>query len=336
MTGMAVATAEKERICPMEGEANLRFLLRVLQGISVPTFVIDGNHLVTHWNLAMEKLTGLAAKEMVGTSGHWRAFYPVERPLLSDMVVNGYGTETIIKRYDGKCRKSSLIEGAYEVEDYFPSLGEGGKWLFFTASPILDDEGGIIGAVQTFQDATERKLAEEEVRESERRHRELSITDSLTKLYNSRHFFRELRQEMERAKRYDEPLSLIMLDIDNFKGYNDTYGHLEGDRALAVLADVIRGSLRCADTAFRYGGEEFTILLPETVGADAVLVAERLRQSFEDVVLSPAPELQVHMTISLGVGQYCHDEQESAFMKRVDGCMYTAKQHGKNRVYFAG
>jgi diguanylate cyclase (GGDEF)-like protein len=311
-------------------------LSQVLQRISVPTFVIDRDHVVIHWNVALENLTGYQAAEMVGTGEHWKAFYPLQKPLLADLVVDNVRESAIAGYYDGKYRKSSLAEGAYEVEDYFPSLGDEGRWLFFTATPIPDIDGGMLGAVQTLQDVTERKIVEDELRESEKRYRELSITDSLTKLYNSRHFFRQLRQEIERAKRYEEPLSLILLDIDNFKGYNDTYGHLEGDRVLAVLAEVIRENLRSADSAYRYGGEEFTVILPETEGENAVPVAERLRKEFEGTVLSPLPRSEVHMTVSVGVTQYFPGEEDSVFIKRADSAMYTAKTSGKNRVYLAG
>ncbi|MGA7826350.1 MAG: diguanylate cyclase [Geobacteraceae bacterium] len=313
----------------MDGE----LLSQVLQKISVPTFVIDQDHTVIHWNKALENLSGYPAVEMIGTSDHWKAFYPVQKPLLADLVLDNVREHAIDGYYDGKHRKSSLSEGAYEVEDFFPGLGDAGRWLFFTATPIPDAEGLMLGAVQTLQDITERKIVEDELRESEKRYRELSITDSLTKLFNSRHFFRQLRQEIERAKRYEEPLSLILLDIDNFKGYNDTYGHLEGDRVLAVLADVIRANLRTADSAYRYGGEEFTVILPETEGENALPVAERLRKSFEETILSPLPRTEVHMTVSVGVTQYIPGEDDAVFIKRADHAMYTAKTSGKNRVY---
>ena len=317
----------------MKKKLDGELLSQVLQKISVPTFVIDRDHLVIHWNRALENLTGYQASEMVGSSDHWKAFYAMQKPLLADLVVDNVREHAIAGYYDGKYRKSSLSEGADEVEDYFAGLGDAGRWLFFTATPIPDTDGVMLGAVQTLQDITERKIVEDELRESEKRYRELSITDSLTKLFNSRHFFRQLRQEIERAKRYEEPLSLILLDIDNFKGYNDTYGHLEGDRVLAVLAEVIRETLRSADSAYRYGGEEFTVILPETEGENALLVAERLRKCFEETVLSPLPRSEVHMTVSVGVTQYIPGEEDSVLIKRADSAMYTAKTSGKNRVY---
>ena len=307
-------------------------LAQILQRTFIPTFVIDGRRIITHWNKALENLTGLAAAEMIGTRNHWRVLYPSERPLMADLVVGKASEETIARYYDGKCRKSAIIEAAYEVEDYFPELG---RWLFFTASPLADGNGGIIGAIETLKDITERKRAEEELRQSEQRYREMSITDSLTKLYNSRHFFRQLGIEVDRAKRYGVPLSLILLDIDDFKRYNDSYGHLEGDNVLKALANVMRKNLRSSDSAFRYGGEEFTILFPGTGSENAFIAAERLRKDFENLVLSPSPGVEVHASVSIGVSGYIPGEQPSSFLKRVDEAMYKAKTLGENRVFLA-
>jgi diguanylate cyclase (GGDEF)-like protein len=308
---------------------------QILRRIPVPTFVIDQNHTVTHWNPALEKLTEVPSSSVMGTGNHWRAFYLSERPLMADLVVERAEESLISAHYNGKYRKSLHVDDAYEAEMFFPEMNCGGKWMIITAAPIPGPDGSIIGAVQTLQDITERKLAEEDVRESEKRYRDLSIPDSLTKLYNSRHFFKQLKQEVERAERYKQPLSLILLDIDNFKGYNDTYGHMEGDRVLAALAEVIRNNLRSSDTGFRYGGEEFTVLLPQTERESALSAAERLRVSFADTALSPLPGVEVHMTVSIGTGQYLPGEKETAFVKRVDAGMYKAKQSGKNRVLSA-
>ncbi len=138
-------------------------LSQILQGSSIPTFVIDENHTITHWNKACAVMTGLGASEMAGTQNHWKAFYLYQRPILAVLVLNGASESDIAKFYTGKYRPSSLVKGAYEVEDFF-DFGHESKWLFFTAAPIKNLAGDIIGAIETLQDITDRKRMEAEVR----------------------------------------------------------------------------------------------------------------------------------------------------------------------------
>ena len=325
---MARAKAEKALLESQER------LAAIVAGLTVPTFVINEAHIVTHWNDACQKITGVPAHEVIGTQEQWRAFYSSERPVMADLIVNGSMEDIVARHYGGKHRRSAMIKDAFEAEDFFPHFGETGKWLFFTAAPLKDSAGRIIGAIETLQDVTDRKLAEEALRTSENRHRELSITDALTGLYNSRHFFSRAAEEVERSNRYGSPLSLIMLDVDNFKRYNDTYGHLEGDHVLAGLAEVIRREIRGADSAYRYGGEEFIIIFPETEPSEAQVVAERLRKAFEATVFSPLSGEEARSSISIGGGSYRPEEGLTAFVKRVDEAMYRAKNCGKNRVVF--
>ncbi len=172
------------------------------------------------------------------------------------------------------------------------------------------------------------------LRASEQRFKEMSITDELTGLYNSRHFFSRLKAEIERTDRYGHPLTLLMLDLDNFKQYNDAFGHLSGDRALAETGDIIRKSIRSTDSAYRYGGEEFAVILPESGGQESLYFAERIRKSFESQALFAHKEDDLRVTVSIGVAQYIPGEEILTFIKRADENMYVAKNEGKNRVHF--
>jgi diguanylate cyclase (GGDEF)-like protein len=162
----------------------------------------------------------------------------------------------------------------------------------------------------------------------------LSITDGLTGLYNSRHFYAVLKKEMAWIDRSVHALSLIMMDIDNFKAYNDTYGHLAGDDLLQNLARLLRTQIRESDLAFRYGGEEFALLLPETDKLAAAQMAERVRAlltTHEFIVKETGSPS--HVTVSMGVAMYPSDAtDERGFVYAADMALYAAKAAGKNRV----
>jgi two-component system cell cycle response regulator len=206
---------------------------------------------------------------------------------------------------------------------------------FERADAIKDNEGNLIGLIGIITDITDRKLAEEVLRENEDRYRKLSMIDDLTQLYNSRHFYVQLKSETERSNRYGQPLTLLLLDLDNFKAFNDAYGHVEGDQVLRRLGQVVKRCLRETDSAYRYGGEEFTILLPMTTSADGVVTAERIRTEFKKKTFSPAPGQDVHVTVSTGLAQYKPQEDMKAFVQRVDHLMYQGKKNGKDRVCYS-
>ena len=165
-----------------------------------------------------------------------------------------------------------------------------------------------------------------------KRLQELAITDGLTKLYNSRYFYKQLDSEVNRSKRYNHPLSLLFMDIDHFKHYNDNYGHLEGDKVLAGVGKVIKSCLRKMDTAYRYGGEEFTIILPETSRGEVMTVAKRIKDALANENFSPQSGKSVSITISIGATEYCRDERISEFVQRADKAMYLSKQRGRNQI----
>ena len=141
-------------------------LSQIIQGNSIPTAVIDRNHFVTHWNTACENLTGIPAREMIGTKKQWSAFYPEQRPIMADLIVDKVSEKKIRRYYNDRYRKSIVIKGAYEAENFFPYVGEGDKWLFSTAAPLRDIEGKLTGAIETWQDITERKKAEARIQQS--------------------------------------------------------------------------------------------------------------------------------------------------------------------------
>lgn len=170
------------------------------------------------------------------------------------------------------------------------------------------------------------------LRDSERRYHELSLTDGLTGLYNKRYFSEKLAAEVELSRKLDRPLSLIMIDVDHFKRFNDAYGHPEGDKALAALSLVINRNCRSQDIPCRYGGEEFAVILPGTDAEAARKAAERIRVSFQEVELAPEPDVRVKATISLGAAGLQPGDDWENLLRRADQALYEAKTGGRNQV----
>jgi diguanylate cyclase (GGDEF)-like protein len=165
----------------------------------------------------------------------------------------------------------------------------------------------------------EKQRLEEEVRR-------LSITDDLTGLYNHRHFFKTLESELIRMKRQKTTLSLLMFDLDGFKRYNDQYGHVEGDKVLRWVGEIVKNSIRnSVDSGYRYGGDEFAVLLIGASLDQTLAVAERIRSSVE--------EAGFDITVSIGLAEFQDRFTLERFVKSADDAMYVAKNAGGNRVY---
>jgi len=162
--------------------------------------------------------------------------------------------------------------------------------------------------------------------------KQLTIEDSLTGLYNSRHFFDQLDKEIKRSDRYLHPISLIFIDIDNFKEINDTYGHMIGDKILTLIAKRIKACLRSNDNAYRFAGDEFTIILPETTASDAKFVADRILSKITNESFEINEKKISEITSSIGIAEYQMNERNQQFVHRADVIMYEAKQRGGNRV----
>lgn len=173
---------------------------------------------------------------------------------------------------------------------------------------------------ERYRTIKEKEKLEEEVRR-------LSITDDLTGLYNHRHFFKTLETEIGRLKRQKTSLSLLMFDLDNFKKYNDIFGHLEGDKVLKKIGEIVKNSIRNnVDTGYRYGGDEFAVILIGASIEQALIIAERIRSSIENSGFK-------NITVSIGLAEYNESLNIELFVKMADDAMYVAKNSGGNRVY---
>lgn len=170
-----------------------------------------------------------------------------------------------------------------------------------------------------------------------RRIQELSITDDCTKLYNQRHLFTVLEEEVHRSARFGYQFSLLFLDLDHFKSVNDKYGHLVGSKLIAMVGQCLRENLRLIDAAFRYGGDEFAILLPQTSRDSALYVARRIARAFHQRDWRPEENISIRLRASIGIANYPHDASSPQdIVQRADELMYQVKQSGRDNIAVAG
>jgi diguanylate cyclase (GGDEF)-like protein/PAS domain S-box-containing protein len=337
LEGIATEITE-HKLLEQELKRGQQIMENTLQGLPTPVMVLDRDHRVVHWNRAMERLTGYRAADMVGSTRQWEPFYLTPRPVLADLVldeveVDGHAGQVRNEFVDISVKKSSLVDGGLEGEGFFPKLKPEGRQLYFLAAPIRDPEGNILRAVETLVDLSDKRRLEQELRR-------LSVTDSLTGLYNQRFFYATLPREMQTGNRYGHSFSILMVDIDFFKSYNDRFGHLAGDQALVRFAQALRRSVREMDLACRYGGEEFAVLLPRSTMSEALVVAERLRAEVARLDFWPGDEggeregesEKIRLTVSVGVSTLGPDESPQEAVGRADNALYAAKQAGRNLV----
>lgn len=165
----------------------------------------------------------------------------------------------------------------------------------------------------------------------------LAITDSLTGICNRRYFFERLTIELERSRRYNRKMHMLMIDIDDFKDYNDQHGHQQGDTMLREFAQQIKLSIRSTDLVARYGGEEFVVIMPESETEQAVHLAERLRIQIEGFMRSYGASAETWFTISVGIAGFPdHGTDVDALLRKADIALYNAKKAGKNTICVSG
>lgn len=306
------------------------FAVNLMRHLVVPTFVLDANCKVMIWNKACERLTGVKADEVVGSSRHRLAFYGTDRPTLADLIAQQRFDEVVglYADYD----LTSNNEHGFHAENWcvMPRVRTR-QYLHIDAGPIFDSDGKLLAVIETLRDMTVQKEAQEELQR-------LASRDSLTGLANRRAFDEHIGQEWIRGRKSDHLVSVLMLDVDYFKQFNDTYGHPEGDACLKSVASVLAGAAaRSGDLVSRYGGEEFVLVLPGTTEEGAMVVAERIRVAVSGLRIPNAASTHGGMlTVSIGVatGDPAQLSQE-VLLQRADEALYAAKHSGRNRVEVA-
>lgn len=303
-----------------------QLLSEVIEGCPVPMFVIDDSHVVTHWNKACESIIGTKAEEVVGSKDQWKAFYAEKRPVLADLVLDNK-MSGLSEFYDGIWAASPLIEDGWEATDHFPNFKAGAKWLYFTAAPLHNDKGDVVGAVETLQDVSNQKEYEAKL-EFQANH------DALTGLANRSLLTDRLKQAIGHAERDEKLLSLLFIDLDNFKTVNDTLGHNVGDQLIVETGNKIASAIRTGDTVARLGGDEFVVLLFAPESEDHVVdIVQRISDEVKTSFHHDGQEL--HVGCSIGVAMYPQDGTDSeSLMMNADSAMYRAKGAGKGAFRF--
>ncbi|MRX06411.1 diguanylate cyclase [Pseudoduganella sp. FT25W] len=306
------------------------FALKLMELLVIPTFVIDTQCRVIIWNRACERLTGVPAWEVLGTTDHWKSFYEEKRPTLADLVIQGRSAE-LHRLYRQHARRHEADNNLC-AENWcdMPRVGRR-RYLAADASPIFDSEGKLVAVVETLRDVTDEKRAQVALEQ-------LATRDGLTGLANRRCFDDTLNAEWQRALRNQQPLSLLMVDVDNFKQYNDAYGHLGGDECLQRIASAVSSEMRANDLVARYGGEEFAVILPNQSLKGAAIVAERIRCRVEQLRLPNLGSKQHVVTVSIGAATAlaAAENDPSQLVATADSALYRAKHMGRNRISLPG
>ena len=309
-----------------EDDLGQSFAINLMQHLVVPTFVLDAGCRVLIWNKACERLTGVPAAELIGTRDHWRAFYETPRPCLADLIVQGRlgEAEALYVAHDDP---ASLAFGVH-AENWcaMPRLGAE-LYLAIDAGPIYDEDGTLLAVVETLRDMTENRRVQTKLEQ-------LATHDGLTGIANRRSFDERLATEWKRERRDSSTLSLLMIDIDHFKRYNDTYGHQAGDGCLQQIARVLEQVVfRPGDLVARYGGEEFAVILTATSAEGATIVARRILDRIAALTIPHAADGRGHVTLSIGIATSLPKPEmtQEDLIAGADGALYRAKRAGRNR-----
>jgi len=286
-----------------ESEAKFRTLFETA---SDATLSVDGNGLILMANRSAKHVFEYPGQEIAGSD--------VRRLLGS----GEDGTWEVLARYASRSESGKYVESS--------AVSRFGKKIPFHISISESIIGGKGFYTVIMRDVSQIKAYEEDLQV-------LANTDSLTRLFNRRQLYPIMQNELDRAVRKKIPFSVLLIDIDHFKKFNDAYGHAGGDLLLAGFADKMRSAIRQMDSAFRFGGEEFIVLLPEATGQDAMVPAERFRRLIADSRFPMPPGSQpVSVTISIGVAAYCTGDTLDDVIRHADLAMYAAKSGGRNRV----
>ena len=289
----------------IEGEERYKRLISAVTAYTYSVEVRDGCAISTRHSIGCLPITGYHPEDYESNPYLWhRMIYPDDKMIVENSV-------------------NEILAGneVPPIEHRIIRRDDKVVWIRNTMVPHRDEIGLLTRYDGLIEDITERKLAEEELRR-------LAATDKLTGAYNRTKCHEILAREIERVKRHNQQLSIIIFDIDRFKKVNDRYGHSAGDYVLKTIADIVRESIRKIDYFVRWGGEEFMIISSETNLKEVSALAERIREIIESSTFKDVGKV----TVSFGVTEFRANDTEDSLIKRADDAMYEAKKKGRNRV----
>lgn len=303
-----------------------RLLAELVDQLNVGLFVLDRDFRVRLWNRFMELNSGRVAEQVVGRV-LFEVFPELDAPWLRKKVDSVFQI--------GSYAFTSAHQRPYllRFEHHRPVTG-GIDCMRqdCTFLPLAEADGRISHVGVSIVDVTDKIISEVQREQALARLGEMSIRDGLTGIFNRRELERCMEAELSRVRRYGGELSVIMFDIDHFKQVNDNHGHRAGDAVIQAVVVYTRQVLRQPDIAGRYGGEEFTLILPETAGDGAHCVAERLRRTIEAARIE-AGDAHIAVTISAGISSYRDGVSDhEILLDEADQALYRAKALGRNRV----
>ncbi len=272
-------------------------------------YLIDRRGVIQSWNSGAELITGYARQDVIGQN--YDALFPDE-----------------LRRDGAPTRLLEFVRANRHCkEEQRRRLRNGSEFMAHIAlDSVRAGSGELLGFVEVIQDVTESKQREERLYQRATR-------DPMTGIANRGHFFEMGAQEIERARRFSEPLSMVLLDIDRFKTINEKYGHEIGDRVIVSLTKTCVGHLRNIDLLGRVGGEEFAILMPRANKEPAAEMAQRLRLLISEQRVPVPGGRDISFTVSLGLSSLRHTTRDLAeLMRNADAALYRAKREGRNRL----
>ena len=307
----------------------------ILEGAGLSIISTDAYGMITTFNPAAERMLQYQAREVIGKATLAVIHDPDEIERRARQLTTELGV-TIVPGFDSFAAKAARIGGSDEGEWTYIRKDGSRFPVYLSVTALCDDQRKINGFLSIAEDITERKKAEAALRESEVRLKEAlerergdARNDFLTQIPNRRAFYEIASTEVQRSRRYDRPLTLVYVDLDNFKAVNDSMGHETGDKLLVAVAATIQRAVRGSDTIARLGGDEFAVLLPESDKASGEVVARKL----QDLLLQTMHEHNWPVTFSIGLVSYrTPPESVSEMIRKADEAMYSVKQRGKNSV----